>query len=83
MVVQAQLIYCPDDLRINACAQCVADLAENCRVALRMLDKLQNQLYADIAGFGTAAPALCKQFFHIARLDFTVDFGEARGNNAR
>lgn len=83
MVVQAKLIDCPDDLSINACAQCVADFAEHCRVALRMLQQLQNQLYADIAGFGTAAPALCDKLFYIACLDFAVYFGEAWGNNAR
>ena len=83
MVVQSKLIDSPTDLRIHACAQCVSDLSENRRVALRMLQQLQNQLYADIAGFGTAAPALCDKLFYIACLDFTVDFCEARGNNAR
>ena len=49
MVVQAKLIDCPYDLRINACAQCVADLAENRCVALRMLQQLQNKLDAYVA----------------------------------
>ena len=47
MVVQAKLIDCPYDLRINACAQCVSDFAENCRVALWMRPQLQNDFNAN------------------------------------
>ena len=46
-----------------------------------MLYELQNQLYADIAGFCTTAPALCDKFFNVARLYFAVNSPKARGNN--
>ena len=80
-VVQTKLIDCPYNLRINACAQCVANLAKHSSVALRMLYQLQNQLYAYIAGFCTTAPAFGNKFFHVARLDFAVNFPKTRGNN--
>lgn len=58
--MQAKLVDSPHDLRINACPQCVADFAKNGSMAIRVANKLENQLYTDVAGFRATAPAFCE-----------------------
>lgn len=49
LFAQAQLRNCPLHLRINAVPQCVAYLANNHSMTIRVLYKLVQQFYTDIA----------------------------------
>ena len=78
-----QLVDSPQDLRIHAVTHCVTDLSGHKRMAIRVLQKLQHQLRADIGTFQAGTPARFNCFVDNAHVDQFVRLIESRADYVR